>query len=46
MRTLAIGDVHGCRKALENLADYVGFNESDTIVPLGDYVDRARIQKA
>ena len=40
MRMLAIGDIHGCRVALENLANYVGFQEDDLIVTLGDYIDR------
>ena len=39
-RTLAIGDIHGCLNLLENLAERVGFSEDDTIVTLGDYVDR------
>ncbi len=39
-RTLAIGDVHGCLDALTALEDLVGFNESDTIITLGDYIDR------
>ena len=40
MRTLAIGDIHGCLTALETLADLVEFTESDTVIGLGDYVDR------
>jgi serine/threonine protein phosphatase 1 len=40
MRTIAIGDIHGCRASLEALVEYAGFAESDTIVTLGDYVDR------
>ncbi len=40
MRTLAIGDIHGCRRSLEALADFAGFSADDTIVGLGDYVDR------
>lgn len=40
MRTLAIGDIHGCLKSLECLALYVGFREDDLIITLGDYVDR------
>ncbi len=39
-RTLAIGDIHGCRASLENLAEFVGISDSDTVVTLGDYVDR------
>lgn len=39
-RTLAIGDVHGCLNALKTLEEFVGFCESDTIITLGDYIDR------
>ncbi len=39
-RTLAIGDIHGCLTALETLADAVGFTDEDTVVTLGDHVDR------
>jgi serine/threonine protein phosphatase 1 len=37
---LAIGDIHGCRVALETMIDYVAPTPSDTVVTLGDYVDR------
>jgi len=40
MRTLAIGDVHGCFAALTALAAHVPFRPDDTLVTLGDYVDR------
>lgn len=40
MRTLAIGDIHGCSTALENLWDFAGITRSDRVVFLGDYVDR------
>lgn len=39
-RTLAIGDIHGCRAALEALLEIVQPGRDDTIVLLGDYVDR------
>lgn len=39
-RILAIGDIHGCRQSLESLATHVGFNSDDSIVCLGDYIDR------
>ncbi|MGI9270496.1 MAG: metallophosphoesterase family protein [Woeseiaceae bacterium] len=39
-RHLAIGDIHGCITALRTLVDFVGLHADDTIVPLGDYVDR------
>ncbi len=39
-RTIAIGDIHGCSKALDTLLEVVGPHASDTIIPLGDYIDR------
>lgn len=39
-RSFAIGDIHGCRNALATLLDYVAPADDDTIVTLGDYVDR------
>ena len=39
-RHLAIGDIHGCSGALGALLDYVAPAGGDTIVTLGDYVDR------
>lgn len=39
-RHLAIGDIHGCNTALEALIDFVGLRSDDTIIFLGDYVDR------
>jgi serine/threonine protein phosphatase 1 len=39
-RHLAIGDIHGCFKALSSLAEFVGFGPSDTVITLGDYVNR------
>ena len=40
MRTLAIGDIHGCRTALDHLLAFVDPKPGETIVTLGDYVDR------
>lgn len=40
MRLLAIGDIHGCYRALTTLAEAVPFREDDRLVTLGDYVDR------
>jgi len=37
---LAIGDIHGCRVALETMIDFVELTPDDTVVTLGDYVDR------
>lgn len=39
-RHLAIGDIHGCRVALEALLESVRLRPDDTIIGLGDYVDR------
>jgi serine/threonine protein phosphatase 1 len=39
-RYLAIGDIHGCHNALVSLIDFVAPTSTDTIVTLGDYVDR------
>lgn len=39
-RHLAIGDIHGCRRALDCLLDLVAPASDDTVVMLGDYVDR------
>ena len=40
MRTLAIGDVHGCLTALETLLGVVRLKSDDHLIMLGDYVDR------
>jgi len=40
MMTLAIGDIHGCRKALDTLLDYIQPSKDDLLITLGDYVDR------
>jgi serine/threonine protein phosphatase 1 len=40
MRTLAIGDIHGCRRALTTLLDAVKPKKDDQLIFLGDYVDR------
>ncbi len=39
-RHFAIGDIHGCHKALTVLVDLVAPGRDDTLVTLGDYVDR------
>ena len=39
-RTIAIGDIHGCAVALDILLEEIQPRPSDTIVCLGDYVDR------
>jgi serine/threonine protein phosphatase 1 len=39
-RTIAIGDIHGCLDALDVLIDAVGPGREDTLVTLGDHIDR------
>jgi serine/threonine protein phosphatase 1 len=39
-RTIAIGDIHGCLAALDTLLEAIAPCEEDTIVTLGDVVDR------
>ncbi len=39
-RTIAIGDVHGCLAALDAVVAAVGLQPTDTLVMLGDCVDR------
>ncbi|WP_165232480.1 metallophosphoesterase [Aquisphaera insulae] len=40
MRTIAIGDIHGCALALDALLRAIRPEPDDCIVTLGDYVDR------
>ncbi len=40
MRTLAVGDIHGCYRSLDALASFAAFASDDRIITLGDYVDR------
>ena len=39
-RVIAIGDVHGCAAALAALLAAIGPRPDDTIIPLGDYINR------
>lgn len=39
-RTLAIGDIHGCSRALDGLLGLVQPRPQDLVIALGDYVDR------
>ena len=39
-RTLAIGDIHGCAAALKSLIAALKLNANDTVVMLGDAIDR------
>jgi serine/threonine protein phosphatase 1 len=40
MRHLAVGDIHGCFRALTTLAEFVPFQPEDIVITLGDYVNR------
>jgi serine/threonine protein phosphatase 1 len=40
MRVLAIGDIHGCSRALDALLAVVRPTREDLLITLGDYVDR------
>jgi serine/threonine protein phosphatase 1 len=39
-RLIAIGDIHGCLAALRTILDAIAPGSDDTIVTLGDYIDR------
>lgn len=39
-RTIAIGDIHGCSKALRGLLEAISPQSDDTFILLGDYIDR------
>jgi serine/threonine protein phosphatase 1 len=40
MARYAIGDVHGCLRTLEALLEQIGPGQDDTLIFLGDYIDR------
>ena len=40
MRTIAIGDIHGCSKSIRGLIEAIEPTREDLLVFLGDYVDR------
>src|SRR5690242_13927111 len=39
-RVIAIGDIHGCSAALAALLEAIRPGSEDTLIPLGDYIDR------
>lgn len=45
-RLIAIGDIHGCSAALETVLGAVAPGPDDTVVTLGDYVDRGPDSRA
>ena len=46
MRTLAIGDIHGCDNALAAVLQVAGVTPDDSLIFLGDYIDRGPQSKA
>ncbi len=46
MRVLAIGDIHGCFRALKKLEETVQIRPEDLLITLGDYVDRGPDSKS
>ena len=40
MRTLVIGDIHGCLQALDGVLNAVHLQPDDVLITLGDYCDR------
>lgn len=38
LRTLLIGDIHGCYQELLNLIDQAGLTAADWVIALGDFV--------
>ncbi len=44
-RTIAIGDIHGCEIAFRALIEAISPQTDDTIVTLGDYIDRGADSK-
>lgn len=40
MKTIVVGDVHGCYRQLMDLMDKVGLSSDDRVILLGDFVDR------
>ncbi len=46
MRTLAVGDIHGCATAFDQLLEAVNLRPEDKLITLGDYVDKGPDSKA
>ncbi|MEM9538378.1 MAG: metallophosphoesterase family protein [Cyanobacteria bacterium P01_E01_bin.42] len=44
-RTIAIGDIHGCAIAFDLLLDAIALQPEDTVITLGDYIDRGSDSK-
>ena len=43
--TYVFGDIHGCLKSFNSLLDHIQPGKSDTVVTLGDYIDRGPASK-
>ncbi|MBZ0286288.1 MAG: metallophosphoesterase, partial [Anaerolineae bacterium] len=46
MRTLVIGDIHGCYAELQTLLEQAALTSDDQIIAIGDLVDRGMDSKA
>jgi serine/threonine protein phosphatase 1 len=46
MRTIAIGDIHGCQTALAKLLEELDPRPEDLLIFLGDYIDRGPASRA
>lgn len=44
-KIFVIGDIHGCKKELDTLISRLPLKKDDTIIFLGDYIDRGRDSK-
>ncbi len=45
-RTIAIGDIHGCNTALAVLVRSLKVQPDDTVIVLGDVIDRGRTRSS
>ncbi len=44
-RTFAVGDIHGCRDKLDDLLQKIAPTQEDTLIFLGDHIDRGDASK-
>jgi len=44
-RSFVVGDIHGCVDELDRLLDHLALTQADTIIFLGDYIDRGPSSK-
>ncbi len=45
MRTLAVGDIHGCATAFDQLLEAIGLGREDKLITLGDYLNKGPSSK-